>query len=57
MRYSRLKIYNFLISLFIFGPFTLAQTIINTEYLMINAEHKFSHNINFKYKHNLKKKN
>ena len=57
MRYSRLKIYNFLISLFIFGPFTLAQTIINTEYMMINAEHKFSYNINFKYKHNLKKNN
>ena len=57
MRYSRLKIYNFLILLFIFGPFTLAQTIINTENMMIDADGKFSYNKNFQYKHNLKKNN
>ena len=57
MRYSRLKIYNFLISLFIFGPFTLAQTIINIENMMIDADGKFSYNKNFQYKHNLKKNN
>ena len=47
MKHARVKIYNFLLLLFLFGPFALAQTIINTENMMIDDQGKLSYAINF----------
>jgi len=47
MKHTRVKIYNFLLLLFLFGPFALAQTIINTENMMIDDKGKLSYAINF----------
>ena len=47
MKHSRAKIYNFLLLILLFGPFALAQTIINTENMMIDDQGKLSYALNF----------
>jgi hypothetical protein len=47
MKHSRAKIYNFLLLILLFGPFALAQTIINTENMMIDDQGKLSYTLNF----------
>ena len=47
MKHTRMKIYNFFLLLLLFSPFALAQTIINTENMMIDDKGKLSYAINF----------
>lgn len=43
MKQPKTKIYNFLLLLLLFGPFALAQTIINTENMMLDDKGKLSY--------------
>ena len=47
MKKTREKICNFLLLLLLFGPFALAQTIINTENMMIDDQGKLSYAMSF----------
>jgi hypothetical protein len=47
MKKTRAKICNFLLLLLLFGPFALAQTIINTENMMIDDQGKLSYAMSF----------
>ena len=47
MKKTRAKICNFLLLLLLFGPFALAQTIINTENMMIDNQGKLSYAMSF----------
>lgn len=47
MKKNRAKIYNFFLLLLLFGPFALAQTIINTENMMIDDQGKLSYAMSF----------
>ena len=47
MKKTRAKICNFLLLLLLFGPFALAQTIINTENMMMDDQGKLSYAMSF----------
>ena len=47
MKKTRAKICNFLLLLLLFGPFALAQTIINTENMMIDDQGKLTYALSF----------
>ena len=47
MKKTSAKIYNFILLLLLFGPFALAQTIINTENMMIDDQGKLSYAMSF----------
>lgn len=47
MKQTKTKIYNFLLLLLLFGPFALAQTIINTENMMLDDQGKLSYAMSF----------
>ena len=47
MKHTTVKIYNFLLFFILFGPFALAQTIINTENMMIDDQGKLSYALSF----------
>ena len=49
MKKTKAKIYNFLLLLLLFGPFALAQTIINTENMMIDDQGKLSYAMSFQW--------
>jgi len=47
MKHITMKIYNFLLFFILFGQFTIAQTIINTENMMIDDQGKLSYALSF----------
>ena len=47
MKQTKKRTYNFILLLLLFGPFALAQTIINTENMMIDNQGKLSYALNF----------
>ena len=47
MKQTKKRTYNFILLLLLFGPFALAQTIINTENMMIDDQGKLSYALNF----------
>ena len=47
MKYTKVKIYNSLLLFFLFSSFASAQTIINTENMMIDDQGKLSYALNF----------
>ena len=47
MKQTKKRTYNFILLLLLFGPFALAQTIINTENMMIDDQGKLSYAMSF----------
>ena len=47
MKQTKKRTYNFILLLLLFGQFALAQTIINTENMMIDGQGKLSYALNF----------